>query len=75
MTTTLIPVGLDIEGLEVIEVKINREGHYEIYVESTQEECTCHVCKKHITKPHGKDRQKRIRHLPIFGRETYLVVK
>ena len=75
MSTTLIPVELNIEGLETIEVKINREGHYEIYVESTQEGCTCHVCGKHISKPHGKDRQKRIRHLPILGRETYLIVK
>jgi len=75
MTTTLIPVELDIEGLEIIEVKINREGHYEIHVESTVEGCTCHVCGKHIAKPHGKDRQKRIRHLPILGRETYLIVK
>jgi len=75
MTTTLIPVELDIEGLEIIEVKINREGHYEIHVESTVEGCTCHVCGKHIAKPHGKDRQKRIRHLPILCRETYLIVK
>ncbi len=75
MTTTLIPVELNIEGLEIINVKINREGHYEIYVESTQEGCTCYECGRQITKPHGKDRQKRIRHLPILGRETYLIVK
>lgn len=75
MTTTLIPIELDIEGLEIIDVKINREGHYEIHTESTLEGCTCHVCGKHITKPHGKDRQKRIRHLPILGRETYIIIK
>ena len=75
MSTTHIPVELNIEDLEIIEVKINRKGHYEIYVESTQEGCTCHVCGKHITKPHGKDRQKQIRHLPILDRETYLIVK
>jgi len=60
MSTTHIPVDKGIEDLEIIEVKINREGHYEIYVESTQEGCTCHVCGKHINKRHGKDRQKRI---------------
>jgi len=75
MSTTHLPVELGIEDLETIEVKINREGHYEIYVESTQEGCACHVCGKHISKRHGKDRQKRIRHLPILGRETYLIVK
>lgn len=75
MSTIEIVVELNIEGLEAKEVKINREGHYEISVESTQEGCTCHECGEHITKPHGKDRQKRIRHLPILGRETYLIVK
>ena len=30
MTTTFIPIELDIEGLEIEEVRINREGHYEI---------------------------------------------
>lgn len=74
-TTLLIPIDLEIEGLEIEEVKINREGHYEVHVKSTIEGCTCHVCGKHITKPHGKDRLKRIRHLPLWGRETYLIVK
>lgn len=75
MTTTSFPIKLEIEGLEILDVKINREGDYEIYVESTLEGCSCHVCGKHITKPHGKDRQKRIRHLPILGRKTYLIIK
>jgi transposase len=76
MTTTFnMPVTLDIEGLEIIDVKINREGHYEVYVESTVEGCTCHECCKHITKPHGKDRLKRIKHLYRRGRETYLIVR
>ena len=76
MTTTFnMPVTLEIEGLKIEEVRINREGHYEIYVESTVEGCTCRECGKHITKPHGKDRLKRIRHLPLWGRETYLIVR
>jgi len=40
--TTMIPVTLDIEGLEIEEVKINRGGQYEISVKSTIEGCTCH---------------------------------
>jgi transposase len=75
MTTTLIPVDLEIECLEIEEVMINREGHYEVHVNSTVEGCTCHVCGKHITKPHGKDRLKRIKHLYRRGRETCLIVR
>ena len=75
MTKTAFPIELDIEGLFVPEVKLHRDGYYEIYVKSTLEGATCHVCGSPITKPHGKDRQKRIRHLPILGRETYLIIK
>jgi len=76
MTATFnMPVTLDIEGLKIIDAKINKEGHYEFYVESTIEGCTCHVCGQHISKPHGKDRLKRIKHLPLCGREVYLIVK
>ncbi len=75
MTTTSFPIELDIEGLEIEEVKMNREGNYEIHVKSTLEGGTCHICGSPITKSHGKEREKRIRHLPILGRETYLIVK
>jgi len=36
---------------------------------------TIHRCGLPITKPHRKNRQKRIRHWPILGREAYLIVK
>jgi len=72
MTNISFSIELDIENLEIKEVKQNKEGHYEIYVDSTQEGCTCHICGKHIDKSHYFDREKRIRHLSILGRETYL---
>lgn len=75
MTKTAFSIELDIEGLEVEEVKLHRKGHYEIRVKSTLEGGTCHLCGAPITKPHFIPREKRIRHLPILGRETYLIVK
>ncbi|MDM8567045.1 hypothetical protein QUF74_15515 [Candidatus Halobeggiatoa sp. HSG11] len=75
MTNISFPIELDIENLEVKEVKQNKEGHYEIYVDSTQEGCTCHICGKHIDKSHYFDREKRIRHLSILGKETYLFIR
>ncbi|MDM8560092.1 hypothetical protein [Candidatus Parabeggiatoa sp. HSG14] len=50
MTETAFPIELDIEGLEVKEVKINRKEHYEIYVESILEGGTCRECGKHIER-------------------------
>ena len=75
MTNISFSIELGIENLEVKEVKQNKEGNYEIYVDSTQEGCTCHICDKHIDKPHYFDREKRIRHLSILGRESYLFIR
>lgn len=75
MTNISFSIELDIENLKVKEVKQNKEGHYEIYVDSTQEGCSCHVCGKHIDKSHYFDREKRIRHLSILGKETYLHIR
>lgn len=75
MTKTAFPIELDIDNLEVEKVKLHRKGYYEIGVKSTLEGGTCHICGSSITKPHGMDREKRIRHLPILGKETYLIVR
>ena len=74
MTTTSFPVEIDIPGVDIESVRIDREGHYEIRVRSTISGGSCHQCGQHITKFHGRDRVKRLRHLPILGREVYLII-
>ena len=74
MTATSFPVEIDIPGVEIESVHINREGQYDIRVRSTISGGSCHKCGQPITKPHGHDRVKRLRHLPILGRDTYLII-
>lgn len=75
MTTTTLAVEIDIPGVTIERVKINREGAYEIKVSSTLAGCSCHKCGQPITKPHGHDRELRLKHLPVFGRETYILIR
>ncbi len=74
MTATSFPIEIDLPDVEIKRVQINREGSYEIRVSSTLAGCTCHQCGQPITKPHGHDREMRLRHLPIFGKETYIII-
>ena len=74
MTAASFPVEIDIPGVDIESVRIHREGHYEIRVSSTISGGSCHQCGQPITKFHGRDRVKRLRHLPILGREVYLII-
>ncbi len=74
MTATTFPIEIDLPGVEIERVQINREGSYEIRVSSTLAGCSCHKCDQLITKPHGHDREIWLRHLVILGRETYIFI-
>ena len=43
-----------------------------ITIESTKDGTRCRKCGQGPTKLHGRDEWVRIRHLPAFGRATYL---
>lgn len=73
--TTHIPVQLDIPDVEMTDVRINHEGDYEIRVRSTREGCACHRCGQAATKLHGHDREIRLKHLPILGKDTYIIIR
>ncbi len=75
MTSISFPVELDIPPVEIANVKITREGNYEIRVRSTLAGCECHKCGQPITKPPGHDREIGLKHLPIFGREVYILIR
>ena len=75
MTTNHILVQLDIPDVEITDVGTNHEGDYEIRVRSTRGGCECHQCGQPATKCHGHDREIRLKHLPILGKDTYIIIR
>ena len=73
--TTSFSIQLDLPHVEIDSVQIDQDGNYIIRVHSTLIGCQCHKCGQHITQFHGYDREIQIKHLPIFGRETYLIIR
>ncbi|MBN2148835.1 MAG: transposase [Anaerolineales bacterium] len=51
---------------------INKVGELIITIESTKEGTICRKCGREIHKRHGYDEWAVIRHLPVFGRPSYL---
>ena len=72
MARAQVTVPLDIPDVRVLKTEINQQGELIITVESTKSGTTCHRCGRWIDKLHGHDDWVSVRHLPVFGRPTYL---
>lgn len=72
MAQAQVTVPLDIPNVRVLKTEINPRGDLIITIESTQVGTTCHRCGHWIDQLHGHDEWVTLRHLPVFGRPTYL---
>ena len=73
--TASFSIQLDLPHVEIDSVQIDQDGNYIFRVHSTLIGSQCHKCGQHITKFHGYDREIQIKHLPIFGSETYIIIR
>lgn len=70
-----ITIALDICEVEVISTEITLEKQLLIRVESTQSTTACGVCGNQISCTFGHGQEIRLRHLPVLGLETYIVIR
>jgi transposase len=72
MAKAQITIPLDIPDVRVLQTSLSERGEIIITIESTKAGTPCRKCGKWILKLHGRDEWVTIRHLPAFGRPTYL---
>jgi len=70
-----ISIPLDIPDVRVLQTDLTQADEFILTVESTLESTTCRRCGRTITEPHGEDRPRLLRHLPILGRVVYLRIR
>jgi len=70
-----IRVPLDIPQVDVVATKQKRDGQFFITVESRYETTECGVCKQAIPCNYGHGEKIQLRHLPILGQETIIIVR
>lgn len=72
--TINIPVEvLGLSDIKIKSVEINRHREVKIEVASTKEQVLCRQCHK-PTRGHGVGRVLELRHLPVFGLKTFIVI-
>jgi transposase len=72
MAKAQVTVPLDIPDVRVLKTEITAQGVLLITVESTKTGTTCRRCGRWLGKSHGYDDWVTLRHLPVFGRPSYL---
>lgn len=66
---------LSIPNINLLSVEIKPDNKVFITVESTVEGTICHKCGREITSFNSLDEPLHLRHLPILGHQTYLVIR
>ena len=69
---TQVTVPLGISDVRVLKTEITERGDLIITVESTKGGVACRRCGQRVTMFQGHDDWVTVRHLPVFGRPTYL---
>ena len=72
MSRAQVSVPLDIPDVRVLKTEINPRGELIITIESTKLGTVCRRCGRWIDKLHGQGDWVTLRHLPVFGRPSYL---
>lgn len=72
MSKAQVTVPLDIPDVRVLKTELNERGELIITVESLKKGTSCRRCGRWISKLHGHDDWVQLRHLPVFGRPSYL---
>lgn len=72
MAKTEVTIPLGIPDVRVLKSEAGERGEIIITIESTKAGTRCRKCGKWITKLHGQEDWVTIRHLPVFGRPSFL---
>lgn len=73
--TSYLTIPIDIPDVKVLGTEITPENQLMIHVESTLETTTCGICGQEIRCTYGRGEKVVLRHLPVLGMETYVVIR
>ena len=70
-----LSIPFDIADVEILMTEITSAGKLLLQVESRQTTTICGCCGKEIRCNHGHGAPIKLRHLPVLGMETYLLLR
>ena len=65
---------LGLSDVEITKVTLATDNTLQIYIKSIKEGCHCHQCGNPIDHYYGMGQEIKLRHLPVFGYKTYIIL-
>lgn len=66
---------INLPDTKIINATKEKYNELHIVIETTELSTACRICGKELKKRHGCDKERKVRHLPVFGRPTYIIYK
>ena len=66
---------INLPGIRVTNVTKAKNNEVHITIETTEKSTACRSCGRVLKKCHGCDKERKVRHLPVFGQTTYIIYK
>jgi len=66
-------VDLNLPETEIIKTEKDKFGDILITIRTTEDSVACRVCGKRIYKRHASDRDRKLKHLPVLGDQTFII--
>ncbi len=66
-------IDLKLSETKILSTERDKYNDILIRVETTEDHVHCRMCKEKIYKRHGSDRERKLKHLPVFGEQTYII--
>lgn len=64
---------LNLPNIHVSKISEIPSQELNIYIDTTESETKCRKCKRFISQRHGKDKERKIQHLPAFGSTVNII--
>ena len=75
MAKDFLEIPLEIPNIRIEKLETDSSGDFIITVTDTTDGTLCHKCGRVITKFYGYGREIRLRHLPILGHKSYILIR
>ncbi len=66
-------VDLNLPKTEIIKTEKDKFGDILITIKTTEDSVACRTCGKEIFKRHGPGRERKLKHLPVLGDNTFII--
>ena len=66
-------LGFDLPEVDILKIEKDKFDNILIKLRTTEDHTNCRICKKKIHKRHGSNRELKIKHMPVFGNDTFII--